>query len=132
FRVDRLRVDHEEIATADGEVTISVDVENTGQRAGDERVQLSMRGVAATVARPGLELRGFRRVSLEPGECRTVSFTIAAEQFAYVGTHPRRVVDPGIIVVHVGTSSVDLPVSTEIRLAGPTVEVRDRHRYLTE
>ena len=132
FRVDRLRVDHEEIATLDGEVTISVEVENTGQRIGDEVVQLYVRDVEASVARPVLELRGFRRVSLEPGECRTVSFTVAAEQFAYVGADHRRVVEPGIIAVHVGTSSVELPVSTEIRLVGPTIEVRERRRYLTE
>ena len=113
-------------------MTITVDVENTGQRTGDEVVQLYVRDVEASVARPVLELRGFRRVSLEPGECRAVSFTIAAEQFAYVGADHRRVVEPGIIAVHVGTSSVDLPVSTEIRLVGPTIEVRDRRRYLTE
>ena len=64
-----------ELATDGGEVTISVDVTNTGQRAGDEVVQLYVRDDEATVARPVRELRGFRRVSLEPGECRTVSFT---------------------------------------------------------
>ena len=132
FRVDRLVVDHEEIATADGEVVVSVDVENTGERPGDEVVQLYVRDDEATVARPVLELRGFRRVSLDPGECRTVSFTVSAEQFAYVGADHRRVVEPGTIAIHVGTSSVDLPVSTTIRLVGPTVEVRDRRRYLTE
>jgi beta-glucosidase len=132
FRVDRLFVDHEEIATSGGEATIRVDVENTGVRAGDEVIQLYVRDVEASVARPVLELRGFRRVSLQPGECRTVSFTISAEQFAYVGADHRRVVEPGTIAVHVGTSSVNLPVSTTIRLVGPTVELRDRRRYLTE
>jgi beta-glucosidase len=91
-----------------------------------------VRDVEATVARPVVELRGFRRVSLRPGECRTVSFTISAEQFAYVGADYRRVVEPGTIAIHVGTSSVDLPLTATIRLVGPTVEVRERHHYLTE
>ena len=104
-------------------MTISVDVDEHRRSAPATR---SSSCTSATRRRrspvPVLELRGFRRVSLEPGECRTVSFTISAEQFAYVGADHRRVVEPGISV-HVGTSSVDLPVSTEIRLVGPTVEV---------
>ncbi len=132
FRVDRLCVDHEEVATSEGEVTVSVDIENTGERTGDEVIQLYVRDVEASVARPVLELRGFRRVSLLPGERRTVSFMMSAEQFAYVGADHRRVVEPGAITVHVGTSSVDLPLTTTIHLVGPLVELRDRHRYLTE
>ena len=94
---------------ADGELTVSVDIENTGQRPGDEVIQLYVRDVEASVARPVLELRGFRRVSLLPGERRTVSFMMSAEQFAYVGADHRRVVEPGAITIHIGTSSVDLP-----------------------
>ena len=132
FRVDRLRLDDAEIATSGGEVTVSADVENTGTRPGDEVVQLYVRDVEASVARPVLELRGFRRVTLQPGECRTVSFTLSAEQFAYVGVDHRRVVEPGAIEIHVGTSSADLPLAATLRLVGPTVEVHDRQRYLTE
>jgi beta-xylosidase len=131
FRVDRLRVDREEIDTAGGEVTVSVDVENVGARAGDEVVQLYVRDVEASVARPVLELRGFGRVTLQPGERRTFSFTIAAEQFAYFGADLRRVVEPGTITIHVGSSSVDLPLTTTIRLVGPAIELVDRTRYLT-
>ena len=131
FRVERLRIDHEEIATAGGEVTITVDVENIGDRAGDEVVQLYLRDVEASVARPVLELRGFRRVTLQPGERRTVAFTVSAEQVAYVGADYRRVVEPGTIEILVGTSSVDLPLTATIRLVGPTIELVDRRRYLT-
>jgi beta-glucosidase len=132
FRLGGLRVDRDEIATVDGEVTVRVDVENMGERVGDEVIQLYVRDVEATVARPVLELRGFRRVSLQPAERCTVSFTMAAEQFAYIGADHRRVVEPGELTFHVGTSSVDLPLVARIRLVGPTVEVRDRRRYLTE
>jgi beta-glucosidase len=132
FRVDRLRLDRDQIATADGELTIMVDVENTGRRSGDEVIQLYVRDVEASVARPVLELRGFRRVTLQPGECRTVSFILSAEQFAYVGADHRRVIEPGAITIRVGTSSVDLPLTATVRLVGPVVELRERHRYLTE
>lgn len=132
FRVERLCVDRQEIATADGELVVSVDVENTGDRAGDEVVQLYVRDDEATVARPVRELRGFRRVTLGPGERRTVMFRLSAEQFAYVGADRRRVVEPGTIGISVGTSSVDLPLSATITLVGPTVELVDRRRYLTE
>ena len=53
-------------------------------------------------------------------------------QFAYVGADHRRVVEPGAITIRVGTSSLDLPLTTTVRLVGPVVELRDRHRYLTE
>ena len=78
---------------------------NTGNRRGDEVVQLYVRDPEATVARPVLELRGFRRVGLAPGERRSVSFRLSAEQFAYVGADYRRVVEPGVIKLFVGSSS---------------------------
>ena len=132
FRVDGLRVDREEVATDGGELTVSVEVTNTGDRAGDEVVQLYVRDDEATVARPVRELRGFRRVSLAAGECRTVTFRLFAEQFAYTGADYRRVIEPGTIGIAVGTSSVDLPLSATVTLVGPTIELRERHHYLTE
>jgi len=83
------------------------------------------------MARPILELRGFRRVSLEPGEHRTVSFTLSSEQFAFTGVDLRRIVEPGRVTLSIGTSSADRPLSTTITLVGPTVDLVERHRYLT-
>jgi beta-glucosidase len=131
-RTDRLRLDRLELPTTGGSVAISVDVTNTGDRMGDEVVQLYVRDVEATIARPVLELRGFRRVTLQPGECATVTFTVSAEQFAYVGADRRRVVEPGAIDIFVGTSSVDVPLTATLQLVGPTVELRARQHYLTE
>ena len=99
--------------------------------AGDEVVQLYVRDEEATVARPVLELRGFRRVQLEPGECRTVTFPLSTEQLAYVGADLRRVVEPGRISVQVGTSSTDLPLAAQLELRGPVVELVDRRDFLT-
>ncbi len=132
FALRDLRVDRTAVPTDGGRLTISVDVVNTGERVGDEVVQLYARDEEATVARPVLELRGYRRVTLEPGECRTVTFRLAAEQFCYTGADLRRVVEPGVITLSVGTSSVDRPLAATIELTGPIVEVVERHHYLTE
>jgi beta-glucosidase len=131
FELTDLRLDRDEVATAGGEVVASVDVTNTGDRRGDEVVQLYVRDVEATVARPVLELVGFRRVSLDPAETRSVSFHLSVEQFAYTAIDHRRVVEPGEILVSVGTSSADLSSAATLRLVGPTVELLDRQRYLT-
>ncbi len=132
FSMDRLRVDRSTLDTAGDTVTIEVDVTNTGSRAGDEVVQLYVRDEEASVARPVIELRGFRRVSLEPGECRTVTFRLSTEQLAYVGADYRRVVEPGLVRVFVGRSSVELPLSADLHLVGPTIELLERTHYLTE
>ncbi|MBI3747383.1 MAG: glycoside hydrolase family 3 C-terminal domain-containing protein [Chloroflexi bacterium] len=132
FELSDLRLDRPEIPTAGGEVTVTAEVANTGDRQGDEVLKLYVRDPEATVARPVLELRGFRRVSLAPGECRRVSFRLSAEQFAYVGADYRRVVEPGTIKVFVGTSSDDLSLAGQFELVGPTVQLMERHRYLTE
>jgi beta-glucosidase len=132
FKLDGLRLDGGELATDGGEVSVSVDVTNTGARAGDEVVQLYVRDDEASVARPVRELRGFRRVTLAAGECRTVTFRLSAEQFAYTGAERCRVIEPGTIGIAVGTSAVDLPLTATVTLTGPTVQLRERHRYLTE
>ncbi len=132
FELSNLRLDRAQVPTDGGEVTITADVANTGDRRGDEVVQLYIRDPEATVARPVLELRGFCRVGLAPGEQRSVSFRLSAEQFAYVGADYRRVVEPGTIKVFVGSSSDDLPLAAQFELVGPTVLLAERHRYLTE
>ena len=97
FDVSDLRLDRTEVPTDGGEIVVTVDVANTGDLQGDEVVQLYVHDPEATVARPVLELRGFRRVELSPGERRSVSFTMSSEQFAYVGAGYRRLVEPGVI-----------------------------------
>ncbi len=132
FELSNLRLDRTQLPTDGGELLVTVEVANTGLRQGDEVVQLYVRDPEATVARPVLELRGFCRVGLAPGERRSVSFRLAAEQFAYVGADYRRVVEPGVIDLFVGSSSADLPLSARIALVGPTIHLVERRRYLTE
>ena len=121
-----------ELATTGDTVTVRVDVTNTGSRPGDEVVQLYLRDEEATVARPILELRGFGRLHLAAGECRTVTLRVSTEQLAHIDVAYRRVVEPGSIRVHVGRSSVDLPLSAELSLVGPVVELVERRHYVTE
>jgi beta-glucosidase len=132
FVIDHLQVDRSVLETSGDAVTIRVDVTNTGRRPGDEVVQLYIRDEEATVARPVRELRGFRRLHLASGECRTVVFHLSTEQFSYVGADLRRVVEPGRVSVQVGRSSVDLPLTAELLLRGPVVELAERQHYLTE
>jgi len=131
FAVDDLRMDRSVLDTTGDIVTIRVAVTNTGHVAGDEVVQLYVRDEEATVARPVRELRGFCRVHLAPGECRTVSFRLSTEQLSYVGADMRRVVEPGRVSVQVGHSSADLPLTAGLVLQGPVFEVVRRQHFVT-
>src|SRR5262249_61999350 len=102
----------------DGRTTVSVDVTNTGTRAGDEVVQLYLRAEVSRATRPVMELKGFRRISLAPGERRTVTFELGPEQIAYYGPEMKRVVEPGRFQVMVGGSS-DAVKSVGLDVAGP-------------
>jgi len=92
-----------------GQVTVRVNVRNSGKVAGDEVPQLYVRDVQSSVKRPKLELRGFERISLKPGEQRTVSFTLPAEKLAFWDeTTHASVTEPGAFEVLVGPSSEDI------------------------
>ena len=131
FALTGLRLEAAEVPTEDGELAVSVEVANTGERPGDEVVQLYARDEDATVARPVLALCGFRRVSLAPGERRTVTFRMPVELLAYTGADYRRVVEPGRVRLFVGRSSTDLPLVAEVTLVGPTVVLPARDRFVT-
>jgi beta-glucosidase len=130
FAVTDLQLDKGQVAI-DGAFTVGVSVSNTGPRAGDEVVQLYLRDEEASVTRPSKELRGFKRVSLEPGETRRVVFTVAAEQLAFTGVDGRLRVEPGTVKVMVGTSSEDLPCSAQVEVVGGVKVLDRRTRYFT-
>jgi beta-glucosidase len=92
----------------DGEVKVSVEVRNTGKRAGDEVVQLYIHQLVSSATRPLKELRGFQRVSLQPGEMRTVTFTVNAQSLRYWNAEMKRVVEPGNFEIMAGDNSVEL------------------------
>lgn len=93
-------------AVTSGEpVTVSVDVTNTGNRAGNEIVQLYVRDVAASMSRPVKELKGFERIALEPGQTKTVTFTVDPAQLGFYNNDLEYVVEPGEFYVMVGPHS---------------------------
>jgi beta-glucosidase len=130
FSLTDLRLDRCQ-AQAGDVVQVSVGVTNTGDRPGDEVVQLYVRDEIATVTRPLKELKGFRRLHLGPGERRTVTFDLAVDQLAFLDRDLRWVVEPGAIQVMVGTSSADLPLRACFEIVGETQEVGDRRVFFS-
>jgi beta-glucosidase len=111
FAFDNLRVTPEQIAP-DGTAVVHVDVTNTGQRAGDEVVQLYLRDQVSSVTRPVQELKGFRRITLQPGETQTVEFTLTPEHLQFLDARMQLVVEPGLFDVMIGGSSSNLETIT--------------------
>ncbi|MEI6861560.1 MAG: glycoside hydrolase family 3 C-terminal domain-containing protein, partial [Verrucomicrobiota bacterium] len=108
FSYGALKLSARQIKSA-GVVNVSVEVTNTGKVAGDEVVQLYVHQVMSSVKRPEKELRGFSRISLKPGEKRTVTLAVPGEKLAFWDekTHTF-VVEPGVFEVMVGASSGDI------------------------
>jgi beta-glucosidase len=92
----------------EGQAKVSVNITNTGRLPGDEVAQLYIRDEVSSVTRPIKELRGFRRVTLNPGEMKTIEFTLGPEELSFFNREMQRVVEPGSFKVMVGGNSVDL------------------------
>ncbi len=107
FGYANLRISPERLAVG-GDVDVSVDVTNTGSRAGDEVVQLYLRDDYSSVTTPDKVLRGFERVPLAPGETRTVTFTLKPEHLQLYNADRKWVVEPGRFTVMIGASSTDI------------------------
>ncbi|MBP7962819.1 MAG: glycoside hydrolase family 3 C-terminal domain-containing protein [Caldilineaceae bacterium] len=122
FGLENLRLDRS-TAGAGESVTAWVEVVNTGQRAGDQVVQLYVRDEVASITRPLLALAGFQRLSLQPGERRTVRFDLPVNQLAFLDGSMRWVVEPGTIKLFAGTSAADLPLAASFEITGATQEV---------
>jgi len=88
-----------------GSLTASIDVTNTGSRKGDDVVQLYIHDPVASITQPVRRLRGFQRVTLNPGEKQTVTFTLDRSDFGFYDNSGRYVVEPGRIDVFAGDSS---------------------------
>jgi beta-glucosidase len=102
----------------DDTLRVSVDVTNTGQRAGTEVVQLYLRDLVGSVTRPVEQLRGFQRVELQPGQTRTVTFSLDRDDLAFYGLDMKRIAEPGWFTVSTGGSSADVK-SANFQLTTP-------------
>ena len=108
------------------EVKISFKVKNTGSREGDEVVQLYIHDRVASVERPVKELKGFKRLTLQPGEEKEVIFTLFPEQLAFYDEFMRLIVEPGVFEVMIGSSSEDIRLSGEFEVAKEKVLTKYR------
>jgi beta-glucosidase len=111
FDISAPRLSLDRIAT-NGSTQVLVDVRNSGSVAGDEVVQMYIRDDVSSVTRPVLELKGFKRVTLQPGESRTVTFDIKQSDLWFYNADMKRVVEPGTFTIFAGPNSVDLKKTT--------------------
>ena len=131
FAYSRLTVDRKELTDQD-ELHVSVNVKNTGRRAGKEIVQLYVRDVESSVIRPIKELRGFDKVSLAPGEEKTVTFRLDMRSFAYYDVDAKRwTVETGEFDIMVGRSSERIELTETVTVRSTDVRRLAYHRNST-
>jgi beta-glucosidase len=107
FDISAPRVLTPQIAATQG-ARIAVGVANTGSRAGDEVVQLYIHDDEASVTRPVIELKRFQRLTLQPGERRTITFDLTPDDLALWNADMKKVVEPGTFTIYAGPNSGDL------------------------
>jgi beta-glucosidase len=114
FKYSNLKVTPDTIGT-EGQTKASADVTNTGSVRGDEVVQLYIHQTVSSVTRPVKELRGFRRVSLKPGETQTIEFTLTPKELSYLNREMQQAVEAGTFEVMVGGHSNEV-ISTTLKV----------------
>ena len=115
FEYSNLVIDSEETGPG-GNIKVSLDVKNTGDRRGKEVVQLYIDDVISSMVTPIMELKGFEKIDLEPGEKKSVNFTLKPEHLSFLNAHMQRVVEPGTFEVMVGSSSADIRLRGKIEV----------------
>jgi beta-glucosidase len=110
FAYENLSIVPQTIRTG-GRVTVSMDITNTGRRAGQDVVQLYVNDVLSSVTTPVRALRGFEKVTLEPGGRKRVTFELGPEELSLLDRHLERVVEPGEFEVMIGRSSRDIKLT---------------------
>jgi beta-glucosidase len=121
FTYDPPRLSAAEMGATDT-LSVAVTVRNTGDRPGDEVVQLYIRDDVASVTRPVKELKGYERVTLQPGEARTLTFRLTVNDLAFYSLEMNRVAEPGSFTVYAGGSSESVQEAS-FRLTGEVVSV---------
>ena len=111
FKYSNLKITKPRIG-ANEETTVTVDITNTGKVRGDEVAQMYLRDEVSSVTRPVKELKDFARVSIEPNQTKTVTFTITPQKLQFYNREMKRVVEPGTFQIMVGGNSVDLLKAT--------------------
>src|SRR5207253_1443554 len=113
-------------------IEVFIEVQNAGERAGDEVVQLYYRDEVASVARPKRMLLGFARLSLTPGQACRVTFTVHPSRLALYDPGMRFVTEPGEFTFSIGASSTDIRAEKTVTLGGQVAEYRQREIVATK
>jgi len=122
-----------EASTTDESISLTFDVKNTGKMAGDEIAQIYLSPTADNQQIKPIQLQGFARVSLQPGETKTVKIKLWTEQFGYYSNQGQRQwnIQPGTFIVKVGASSTDIKLQENVTLKGEPVVKPIRDHYLS-
>lgn len=132
FAYENLVVESTEVRDPDTVIRVSVDVKNVGSMAGDEVVQLYISRDYASVTRPVAELKGFKRITLEPGEKKTVVFEIPLELLAYYDMDMNYVVEPGEYTFMINKNAEETILKTKISVIGGTKIYRERRVFTSK
>ena len=130
FEYANLHVDSE-APTSGKEVVVSFDVKNTGEMAADEIAQVYLSPATAGLPLRPIQLQGFARVSLQPGQTRHVTVKLHTEQFGYYDQRQWHIA-PGTYIVKIGASSADIKLQEKVTLTGSKVSKALREHYLSE
>mgnify|MGYP001624499100 FL=1 len=131
FEVEDFALSADTLPT-DGSIQARCRITNTGSRPGDQVLQLYYHFSGAHVIRPCMQLVGFVRVSLAPGESKQVAFTLQAAQLGYYNEEMAFVVEPGPAELSLGTSSADLCGTRAFQITGAPVDLLGRRSYACE
>ena len=104
FKYSNLKISNAEI-TPNTEITVSVEVTNTGSVKAKEVVQMYLKDEIGSVTRPNKELKGFEKIELNPGETKTVRFTVTPKMLEFTGLKLEKILEAGDYSVMIGTSS---------------------------
>jgi beta-glucosidase len=122
LKLDRVEVD------VGGEIKVSFIVTNSGEVRGSEIVQLYAADTATGITLPLQQLVGFSRLELEPGESKTVSFTVPMTLLAYTGLEGEMLMEPGTVELRAGSSSSDIRARTAFSVTGDARVIRGEER----
>jgi len=131
FEYSSLKVSPEKIGPA-GKVEISFNVKNTGDLRGDEVAQLYVQDEVASVTRPAMELKGFKRVTLNPGEEKRITFRLSVDQLAFYDQDMRFIVEPGRFNIMIGSSSEDIRLTGSFEVVGDTKIIPSSRVFFSE
>jgi beta-glucosidase len=120
FEYSNLRITPQKI-NEEGSIDITVDVKNTGAVKGDEVVQLYINDIVSSTSRPVIELKGYEKISLEPGETKPVKLKLTPEELSLFDRDMNSVVEPGIFEIMVGSSSADIRLKGEVEVINSDV-----------